>query len=122
MAREVIEKLVDDMDGSEAAECVQFGLDGRTYSVDLSELNAESLRSALAPFIAVATPDGNVRFGRVQPQLRRAHRARRTVNLDSGAGSPKAIREWAAQHGKAVSERGRISKELRDEYESAVAV
>jgi hypothetical protein len=44
------------------------------------------------------------------------------VNLDSGAGSPKAIREWAAQHGKAVSERGRISKELRDEYESAVAV
>jgi hypothetical protein len=122
MARVVIEKLTDDLDGGEATESVQFGLDRSTYSVDLSELNAEALRSALAPFIAVATPDGNVRFGRVQPKAQGARRVRRTVNLDSEASSPRAIREWAAQQGKTVSGRGRISKELRDEYESAVAV
>ena len=120
MAREVIEKLVDDLDGGEAAESVQFGLDGRTYSVDLSELNAEALRSALAPFIAVGTPDGNVRFGRVQPQLRGARRARRTVNVDSGAGSPRAIREWAAQQGRPLAARGRIPAEVKAEYEAAV--
>ena len=95
MARVVIEKLTDDLDGGEATESVQFGLDRSTYTVDLSELNAEALRSALAPWIAVATPDGNARFGRVQPQLRSARRGRRTVNVDSGAGSPRAIREWA---------------------------
>jgi hypothetical protein len=120
MARVVIEKLTDDLDGGEAAECVQFGLDSRTYSVDLSELNAEALRSALAPFIAVATPDGNVRFGRSQPQAQKARRTRRTVNVDSGSGSPAAIREWAAQHGRPLAARGRIPADVKAEYEAAV--
>jgi hypothetical protein len=120
MARVVIEKLTDDLDGSEATESVQFGLDRSTYSVDLSELNAEALRSALAPFIAVATPDGNVRFGRVQPKPRSIRRARRTISLDTaGTSSAKAIREWAAQHGKPLAERGRIPAEVRAEYEAA---
>ena len=40
--------VVDDLDGSEAAESVEFALDGVAYEIDLSEDNAEKLRDALA--------------------------------------------------------------------------
>ena len=34
MAKEVITRLVDDLDGSEAAETVEFGLDGRSICLE----------------------------------------------------------------------------------------
>ena len=37
MARKVQVILTDDVDGSEAAETVNFGLDGVTYEIDLSD-------------------------------------------------------------------------------------
>ena len=48
MAREVIEKLIDDLDGGEAAETVTFGLDGATYEIDLSKKSAAAFRKSLA--------------------------------------------------------------------------
>ena len=46
--------VVDDLDGSEAAESVEFALDGVAYEIDLSEDNAEKLRDALAGYVAGA--------------------------------------------------------------------
>ena len=46
-------KLVDDLDGGEAAESVAFSLDGKAYEIDLSEKHAAALRDAFAPFIVV---------------------------------------------------------------------
>src|SRR6478752_10053837 len=43
--------LDDDGDGSEAAETVSFGLDGKSYEIDLSTENAAKLRAALAPYL-----------------------------------------------------------------------
>ena len=43
MAQRVNVVLVDDLDGSEAAETVNFGLDGANYEIDLS---AEQRRQA----------------------------------------------------------------------------
>ena len=48
MAQKVLVSLVDDLDGSEADETVEFGLDGINYQIDLSTENAEELRDALA--------------------------------------------------------------------------
>ena len=48
----------DDIDGSEAAECVAFALDGREYEITLSEVNAARLRVIFAPFVAAAQPAG----------------------------------------------------------------
>ena len=48
MARELIEKLIDDLDGGDAAETVSFGLDGATYEIDLSKKNAAAFRKSLA--------------------------------------------------------------------------
>ena len=47
-------KLLDDLDGGEAAESVSFSLDGKSYEIDLSEKHAAALRDAFAPFVSSA--------------------------------------------------------------------
>lgn len=53
MAKKVTVTLVDDFDGSGAAdETVEFGLDGVTYEIDLSTKNATKLRGDLKQWVA----------------------------------------------------------------------
>src|SRR6476661_6478025 len=52
-------KLVDDLDGGEAAESLAFSLDGKSYEIDLSDTHAAALRDAFAPFIGGARRAGN---------------------------------------------------------------
>ena len=40
MAKQIIHKLVDDLDGGDADETVKFALDGVQYEIDLSKANA----------------------------------------------------------------------------------
>ena len=47
MAKQIIHKLVDDLDGGDADETVKFALDGVQYEIDLSETNADKLRDAI---------------------------------------------------------------------------
>ncbi len=58
MAKTVIVKLIDDLDGGDADETVSFALDGRSYEIDLSTANAERLRQALTPFVEGARVRG----------------------------------------------------------------
>ncbi len=51
MAKTVIVKLTDDIDGGDADETIHFALDGKAYEVDLSSANAVKLRDALKPYI-----------------------------------------------------------------------
>ena len=51
MAKTVIVKLTDDIDGGDADETIQFALDGKSYEVDLSTANASKLRDMLRPYI-----------------------------------------------------------------------
>jgi hypothetical protein len=51
MAKTVIVKLTDDIDGEDADETISFALDGRSYEIDVSAGNAARLREALKPFI-----------------------------------------------------------------------
>ena len=51
MAKTVIVKLTDDIDGGDADETVHFALDGRSYEIDVNAANAARLRDALKPFI-----------------------------------------------------------------------
>ena len=46
MAQRVVVTLSDDIDGGEAAETVVFGLDGKSYEIDLNPANAKKLRRA----------------------------------------------------------------------------
>jgi hypothetical protein len=56
MAKTVIVKLTDDLDGGDADETLTFALDGRSYEIDVSSANAARLRDALKPFVAKARP------------------------------------------------------------------
>ena len=111
MARQVITTLIDDLDGKKADRTVEFALDGTSYTIDLSEANAGKLRKALDPFIAAGT-----RVGRgVRPSRTVAASGRTASSRDEN----KAIRDWAAQNGYQISERGRIPQSVSDAYRSA---
>lgn len=113
MAQKVQVVLVDDLDGGEAAETVSFGLDGVTYEIDLSDRNASSLRDAFAPWVGHAR-----RVGGRSTSGRRRSGARLSGSRSSDTAT---IREWARANGQTVSDRGRISADLRAAYEKATA-
>lgn len=111
MAQQVTVNLVDDIDGSEADETVDFGLDGVQYQIDLSEDNADRLREFIGEFAEVARRSGG----------------RKRTGRGGGGGSQQrtaaadreqnqAIREWARKNGYSVSERGRIPAEVLSAY------
>ena len=110
MARTTTVQLIDDIDGSQAAETVRFAVDGRTYEIDLSAEHAEGLRRSLEQFVAVARRAGRIdaSTGRGQGRHGRPH----------GADS-SAVRAWAKENGVPVSPRGRIPEAVLGQYTSA---
>lgn len=111
MATRTLVSLIDDLDGSDADETIDFGLDGVTYQIDLSGENAEELRDALAQYVEHARREGgrkrtNTR-STAKPQVRPA-----TVDREQN----QAIRAWARKNGYQVSDRGRIPSEIVDAY------
>jgi hypothetical protein len=108
MAQKVHIVLEDDLDGSPATETVSFGLDGKTYEIDLNDKNAASLRDALATYV------GHAR--KVSSGSRRGRRS----SASSGAGhSAKEVRDWARSNGYKVPDRGRIPGDVREAFEAA---
>jgi hypothetical protein len=67
MAKTVIVKLTDDIDGGDADETVYFSLDGKTYEIDVNESNAAKVRDAFAPFIAKGRASGGSRARTARP-------------------------------------------------------
>jgi hypothetical protein len=65
MAKTVIVKLTDDIDGGDADETVHFSLDGKSYEIDVSSGNAVRVREAFKPFIEKGRPRGGA--GRSRP-------------------------------------------------------
>jgi hypothetical protein len=112
MAQKVTVTLVDDLDGTDAEETVEFGLDGAAYQIDLSEENAERLRDALAEYVDHARRSG----GRKRATARPAGRPVRPASADREQN--QAIRAWARKQGMKVSDRGRIPSEVIDAYNS----
>jgi hypothetical protein len=110
VAKQTTVTLVDDLDGSEADEQIEFSVDGKSYEIDLSAANSERLREALAPFISAARRTG----------------ARRSSGSAGAASRPaadreqnQAIREWAKAQGMKISERGRIPSDVLEAYRNA---
>ena len=108
MAQQTTVTLTDDLDGTKAAETVRFGLDGRSYEIDLSKRDAAALRKALADFTAA---------GR---KVRGARPAAKPVSQSAPVRvDAKAVREWATANGITVSSRGRIPADVVEQYEAA---
>jgi hypothetical protein len=106
VAQRTVVELTDDTDGKPAAETVTFGLDGKTFEIDLSEKNAKALRKALEPWVGAAR--------------RVSGRKARNAPSSSGSGvDSKAVRAWAASNGIELSARGRIPSEVVEKYLAA---
>ena len=112
MAQRVNVELIDDLDESPAAETVSFALDGVSYEIDLSEANAGKLRDALAPYLGHARRTAGRRGGS-------SRGSRSSGSSGSGSGNASEIRAWARENGFEVSERGRVSAEVRAAYAAA---
>jgi Lsr2 len=87
------EVITDDLDGSQGAEPVQFGWDGVTWEIDLSEPNRRKLEEALRPFLEKAHP---ARVARATSEPTRTRQPR-------SSGAAKRNVEWGLPH------RGRVS-------------
>jgi nucleoid-associated protein Lsr2 len=106
-------RLVDDLDGETADETVEFGLDGKSFEIDLSKNNAGRLRDALAEFVAAARRAGGGGRGRRAAATATAAAPRRpSIDREQN----QAIRDWARKRGMKVSDRGRIPSEVLEAY------
>ncbi|UUU32796.1 Lsr2 family protein [Streptomyces sp. CA-210063] len=104
MAQRVVVTLSDDIDGSEAAETIAFGLDGKSYEIDLNEANAKQLRKALAPYVEA---------GRKRSKSGKAYKQTQI------APDPAAVRAWAQANKMEVPARGRIPKKVYEAFAEA---
>ncbi|SCQ59859.1 Hypothetical protein PFR_JS9-2_360 [Propionibacterium freudenreichii] len=104
MARNVKVVLIDDVDGGDADQTINFGLDGVNYEIDLSNANAQKMRDELAVWVGHG---------------RRVTGRRGAAARKQGPSDAAKIREWAKSTGRQVPLRGRIPNALRAEYEEA---
>lgn len=107
MAQKTVVELVDDLDGGEADETVEFSIDGVDFQIDLSSDNAAQLRDTLAEFVGHARKIGG-------------RRSRGTAKAVTGGNNDnQAIREWARSQGETVAERGRLPQALVTRFQEA---
>jgi hypothetical protein len=111
MAKTVV--TTDDIDGSPNAETVTFSFDGRSFEIDLSKKSRAALEKALKPYIDAGRPVG-ARTTRGGGSSGGRGRGRRSASVDLAA-----VRAWAAENGIAVSDRGRISGSVLEQYQAA---
>ena len=108
MAQKTVVLLTDDISGGDADQTLIFGLDGKSFEIDLNDKNAEKLRKALKPYIEAGRKTG----GRTSPRGRGAGA--------TGSGEDTAaIRSWAKANGHEINDRGRVPANIREAYAKA---
>lgn len=114
VAQKVQVLLTCDLDEEEveAAETVTFGYDGTNHEIELCATHLEEFNEWMQSYVAA---------GRRAGGSRRRRRAGAGANgtRASGGADLGAIREWARSNGFNVSDRGRISTEVRDAFDAA---
>lgn len=113
MAQKTITIRTDDLDGttSDDHQTVSFAIDGKAYEIDLSPDNASKLRE----FVSVYAKAG-----------RRVKAAPAAVAQKPGPAAPEGpstaeVRAWALAQGMDVPEKGRVSKDVFEQYAAAQA-
>ena len=108
MARQIVETITDDLDGSKDASPVSFAYEGTEYTIDLSKKNKSAFDKVMKPYLDAATKQSR----RPSGTSRRSSSAPKRNDLS-------AVREWAKAAGHTVSDRGRVSAEIQSAYDAA---
>ncbi|OZF57682.1 hypothetical protein CH293_02925 [Rhodococcus sp. 14-2470-1b] len=125
MAKKVSVELVDDLDGSVidggGGETIEFSVAGVDYVIDLRAKNAAEFHRKLDYYIDHAARTGGRRH-RPKP----AGNASTPTPKPTAATAPtrdpadtRAIRQWAADEGYEIADRGRIPTSIVDAYDAA---
>jgi hypothetical protein len=93
MAKTVIVKLTDDIDGGDADETLLFALDGKSYEIDVNSANAARIRDALKPFIGKARSAGGGPRARVSRPA--SSSADKTLFSQLSSDEKSRFRAWA---------------------------
>jgi hypothetical protein len=107
VAQKVQTLYIDDIDGSEAAGTVRFGLDGTDYEIDLNAAHTDELHATLGTYIDHARKVGGI--------SRRTPRGRRSAS----AIDTTAVRTWAREQGIDIKDRGRVPADIVTRYQAA---
>ncbi|MGD9526018.1 histone-like nucleoid-structuring protein Lsr2 [Pseudonocardia sp.] len=102
-------RLIDDLDGKDADETIEFGFEGRSYAIDLSTENASKLRDIFADYVGAARRISGRRSRGSAPAA-----APKRASIDREQN--QAIREWARKRDLKVSDRGRIPASVLEAY------
>lgn len=122
MAKQVITELVDDLDGTPidegAGESIEFSVGGVEYVIDLKTKNANEFHRKLDYYIDHATRVGGRKrksspAGAVSP-TKSAPSASTSTKRDPA--QTRAIRQWAADEGYEINDRGRIPAGIEEAY------
>jgi len=110
MAQHFQATYIDDIDGADLgqnANTLVFAFDGKEYSIDLSDDNADTFRKVMDPYITAG---------------RRVTGKSKNTRKPAGSTSSsrtKAVRDWARNNGYEVSDRGRIPADVMQAYTAA---
>ena len=110
--------IVDDLTGESGARTRRLGLDGVEYEIDLTDTNYAELKAVLKPYLRAARQTGSAPSAGRRPSARtksRTSSSRRSASTSDAA----AVRAWARGQGLAVTERGRVTAELRSAWQAA---
>jgi Lsr2 len=110
----VVDDLTDELLSEGRGQTVRFGFDGVDYEIDLSKENADELRAAFKRYVDAGRRVSQPARGRRS----RGDRGGQTTSVTRRQDAT-AIRAWAKEQGRQVSERGRISRSVVEAYEAA---
>jgi hypothetical protein len=112
MAKEIIERFSDDLDGSEATHTgVHFSFEGTEWSIDLNDGHYNELKAAVERFADHATKVSGSGRGRG-----RSASTASTGSSRSTKSELQAIRAWAEEHKIPLNARGRIKESVIAAY------
>lgn len=112
--REVIHKLVDDIDGSPAERTILVvDPDGVGFEVDLNTAHLDQYEDAISKLVAVGRRVGKVHAGARTHVPAKGRPAQRRESRE--------IREWARENGHTLADRGRIPAEVVAAWEQRVS-
>lgn len=121
MAQKTVVLLTCDMhdDDTPADETATFGYDGSGYEFELCEQHLEEFRETMDRLVPFARRRQSGERGRARRSSNGTSASPSTSQARSSREELGAIRDWARGNGYVVSDRGRISGEVRKAFEAA---
>jgi hypothetical protein len=98
---------------TEGVITIDFGYEGKTYETELCPVHVEEYRTWMSDYLT-----HGARLKGTSRVTARATGAAKRVRTRASS-DVSAIRAWAKDHGHKVSDRGRISAEVKKAYEDA---